>query len=553
MKTMRSFPAAQFVALPFSARLPTGRPCMRRGGGFLLFSKVVNVKPLTRHLLTPLLAFVIPTVPLHAEMLFNRNAVIHRNAPAAPDSKKDEKSVAEAPPAAPFEPLAVFMNNDRLHGALDHAEQGTIFWRHKDSRTPLTFSAKGLRHVLLGRPAPADTSAAALVVLTNGDVLPCQSLSLDTDRIVVSTAFAGKLSINRHMLAEMRPTKAVNERIVYELGDDATGWKCDENMGRGMKDRATAAKGVIELRQGGSLAKDIGLPEMAAIDFDLAGLGMNSNLCIFFYSETIARYRGNAYAIGISPNYLSFQTFTHQGNRGESGGNTSISKLLKGKAKCHVTLLTDKKNRAFRLLVNGSQAGQWNASKDIGDSGGILGFANDSQGKFRISNLRVTKWNGEQIDAKPLPEAECDSITLGNGDKISGALTAVSEAGIVTMKTDFADFTIPLDRCVSLRTAGSTRWTPRRDADDVRVLLDGSACVTLKLSAISDNAVAGSSEAFGDTKVDLATIRRILFNIHTMPPFKEELEKEAKKKNADPNLPDDQDEEDNGEGELEIN
>ena len=483
---------------------------------------------------------------LRAEMAVERNRLVRlpAQAKAAGTGNAENKDAHTSAPAV--EPFISFENKDRLHGSLDHATAETIFWRHKDSKEPITFSTREVREVSFSAVPSPRKEPLVIVTLTNGDVLPCQAMELDAERLAIETSCAGKMTVNRHMLAEIRPIKAVNEKIIYDLASSPDGWKSEDGRNRGGdgKKRHPVSNGVIELRQGSSLAKDVGLPEMAAIDFDLAGLGMNSNVTIYFYSEAFARYRGDAYGIGLSPHYLSFQTFSNQGNNSERGGESNIAKILKNKTKCHVTLLADRKNRSFRLLVNGMQAGQWNAVKDI-DGGTILGFANDSQGTIRIAKLLVSRWNGEEFDAKPAVDPDSDSVILGNGDKISGTLVSICN-GALTMKTDFASFTISLDRCVAVRTAGAARWTPRLNAADVKVFLGDSAWVTVKLSDIQNGRLVGSGEAFGAATLDLAMVRRILFKPHRMMSYKEEQARAAKKKQANDNQADD-----GGEGEAE--
>ena len=460
-------------------------------------------------------------------------------------------AAAEAPPPAkqPFEPCIILENGDRLHGYLAEATPDIIHWRHKDSPEPITFSNKSAARVDLIPSGPRLDNTLASVTLTNGDAFPCASLEMDTDKAVVETAFAGRLAINRRMIDEIRPTKTASERIVYELGGDSSGWKGEKNDGRRRGSQFNISDGVIELRAGGaSVGRDVGLPDMAEVTFNLDGLSSNASFCVILYANTAIRYQGDAYLISISPYNLGFQICNNQGSMGEPGDGSSISRILKGKRRCGVTILMNKKKRSFHILVNGQYVSHWTPSKEI-DGGRIIGFANDSQGKMKVSRLRINRWNGESHEQGAAADPGMDTLTLSNGDKISGSLLSVKN-GVVAFKTEFADFAVPLERCASMRTADAQRIVPAMCEADVKAVISDESSITLRLKSINVGKLAGSAEAFGDTVlIDMKFITGIVFHPLWLQKLKEEQEKERKRRNANIEEPDDDDDEDAGEEE----
>ena len=137
-------------------------------------------------------------------------------------------------------------------------------------------------------------------------------------------------------------------------------------------------------------------------------------------------------------------------------GSASSSGDLRENTRARIELRASSKNGRVVMLVNGQVIETW-TDPDVadGDFGGALHFVSPNPGPIRISNIRVSRWNGVVDETVPprvpgqrfriggLPddfpetgeEPEDDKrMKLANSDSIDGEVKSIS-GGVITIET----------------------------------------------------------------------------------------------------------------------
>src|SRR5262249_15342491 len=94
----------------------------------------------------------------------------------------------------------------------------------------------------------------------------------------------------------------------------------------------------------------------------------------------------------------------------------------------HVEIRASKTKRTIALLVDGEVVKQWNETEEFVGQGAGVRFVHQGQGKVKLSQLRVSVWDG-QFEEKPSahPDAKQDIAKLRNGDKAGGTLNSIQD------------------------------------------------------------------------------------------------------------------------------
>jgi hypothetical protein len=386
-------------------------------------------------------------------------------------------------------------------------------------------------------PGQADGDHIATVTLSNGDVLRGELNGVDEAEIRLKTWYAGDMVFNRKMV----DTLEIQDRpeVFYTGPSSLDGWVLHE------EDAWSYENGSLRSNSGGSIARDVKLPEKSRIAFDLAWRS-NPNLRVLFYSDDVDEVSpSNCYELSCQGRHVQMQKRWLKDDRGgtSSMGDYANVPEFQNKEKCRIELLIDRKTGVVRMLVNDRIVGRdWrDDSPELGKLGGGIHFRSLDSSPLGISRIEVTSWDGmlegtpapqdegfmdEEDTPAPPPDAEPDPtrIRLRNNDQIAGEMVAI-EDGKVKLKTTFGDVTLPVSRLrtFALRTKEArdlANWEmglyeiPKRYNGDVRGWFPDGGSVTFRLTKVEDGKLTGTSQTFGSAVFDQKAFSRIEFNIH---------------------------------------
>lgn len=408
-----------------------------------------------------------------------------------------------------------FLNGDKLHGTMEgvSAESHGLKWTHPDAQSPIVFNLSRFSSATLARRPGAKVSACnAVVRLTNGDILPGNVISMDADKLVMESWYAGKININRAMIKRVNPNGGVSS-VIFEGPVDLDSW----SQGRGRRGNASSWRykdGALSAIQPGPIARMIDkMPDMVDIRFDAAWRAMPS-FCFFFLADNVEQIQGNGYSFQLSGSSVYLHRVTREGGS-RNIGSLNLQQFDQGTVKkCNFNFLINKKDKSVVFLLDGKMVQQWNDPGDTSGLGKGIMFYPQSQGDLRISNISITEWDGK-VPQSTGTESELkeDLVRLVNGDKISGRVKSFT-AGKLKFETSYTTLDIPLEQVLVVDMASENAARARRNKDDVRMRFFDKGEITLGLTKIENGEVKGQSESFGTISMPLGAFRLIEFNIY---------------------------------------
>lgn len=433
-----------------------------------------------------------------------------------PPPSTGDSSITEEPGAgeATAEDTLVFANEDQLHGALAQIdEDGVLTWKHPAAKAPIPFTLGSMTKILLRRTAGKASAPAALVYLTNDDALAGEIVRLDAEQLVLRTWYAGEMNIPRAMIAKIEPNQSGALQLLEGPGQiadwvsdnetaKAKGWKVEEQALVGTQNNAPIARTLK------------GLPEAAQFDFTMQWVNY-PNFQFMFYLQDASKSRGNGYSLRVSgTSVMLYRISENQGTH--NIGRAEISTIMSdGQSKAQFTVLASRTEKKIILMVNGVPSGNWTDNSGWDGTGEAIAFWPQNPGATRITDLRVTRWDGQIPKGPVVAESalEKDLVQLANGDKVSGTLKGIA-AGNLSLETGYGAMSIPMDRVAELRTATADRARARRNEGDIRAHFADRGQVTLKLHSLKEGVLTGSSENFGEAKMPIGAFRALDFNIY---------------------------------------
>jgi len=441
--------------------------------------------------------------------------------PAAPRAVKAEQpatsEVVTPVSAAPEGDALKFRNGDVLHGTILGIEGGSVLqWRRDDVKAPLGF---GLDNVLELQLAPRPPKTARVphrmvVELTNGDRLAGDIVSLNDKVLKLNTWYADTLSLKRSMVQRIVSVAAAPDAI-YAGPTGMSGWTASDSSRDGWKFKNGAF--YSPLRTSSGVGRNVNLPDMANIEFDLGWRGQLYFQVGFYYEDLRNLYGSGGYAFQL--NGTSVYLNRYGANRGQNNLGSSVElPKFQNKTKAHISIRVNKAKKAIALFVDNELVKPWTDAEAFAGNGKGLIFYSQGQGQFRVSNILVTAWDG-RLDSGPVTAAAVaeDTVRLGNNDKVSGTIKSIGK-GEVVMATSFMEMKVPLDRVAQIDFADPKTEKPHRQAGDVRaVFLDGSR-FTLALQKLTDAALIGNAESCGRVSTALDAFSRIQFRIYEARP-----------------------------------
>jgi hypothetical protein len=409
------------------------------------------------------------------------------------------------------------LNKDKLHGTLMGVTAGEygLKWKHGSAEKPMDFSLASVGSVALSpRKATAGTPATAAIYLSNGDMLPGTVVSLDNEKLVVDTGYAGRLNINRLMIKAISPNIGVSS-VVYEGPGALSDW----TMPRGGRNQAqwTCKNGVLSALQSYQIGRFIeGMPDVVDIQFEAAWRNNYPSFYFMFYTENIQDQR-NGYMLQMNGGSIYLQRYTPENGSSNLGGSENYDGFSNGRMRqARFNLLVDKNKKTFTLLINGSLVKQWTETANFAGKGNGISFRPNNHGDLRISRIRISQWDGR------LPEAgggssdkgtKEDLVRFVNNDKVSGQLKSIAN-GVAKLETSYATMDVPLARVAEIVTATEKSERARKNKEDIRATFTEKGVLTLQLLRIEKDEIKGKSENFGDITLPLGVLRSLDFNIY---------------------------------------
>ncbi len=364
----------------------------------------------------------------------------------------------------------------------------------------------GVMGVQLGQDGEEIAGVLVNSIVANG---PAEGAGVKPGDVVVSVD--GKKFMKRDELIANIKSRAPGEKVLVEFrrGEEkiehaiilaAIGWQ--------VKNEALISSG-----EAGTIGRNINFPDAANIEFELNGSGLSSFAIALCTDNPASFSLGNAYTLNFSSGYAYLNRHERAGDQYSATTLDSPAqfKVAANDAPVQMSIRFDKRTQTIALILDGALVKQWRDPQGFVGKGKGLAFAATIQSQSRISNLRVTEWDGqlpEQLDA-PVADTREDSIRLANRDMISGSVTAI-HAGKATIKASFGEVAIPVERIGRIEFAAA-KTLATIPAGLATGTLSGRNRLTFRLHSWRDGEAQIESPFFGKARFSGAAFSALEF------------------------------------------
>ncbi|MHC1766030.1 MAG: hypothetical protein AB9869_17305 [Verrucomicrobiia bacterium] len=407
--------------------------------------------------------------------------------------------------------LLQFADGSALHGQLQSMTTASgVGWKHPDVKSLIEFRPTNIAWIRFAKPTPvsAASEASCRFRFHNGDEVFGRLSSMRDDRLELDSWFNGALETSREMLQSVT-FLSKGFTILYEGPSGPEGWI------HGKTARAWEYRdGALIATGAGTLGRDFGLTRSGSVSFDLAWNG-HFSLILALYTQVLDRfdYSSSSYMFYLSPGYISLQRV--QGGAGAMNlGQTAISEMSR-KNRLHLEIRANKEDNTLGLLVDDRLVQRWKDSAGfVGRGSGIVFFAQLDGPSIKITNLKVSQWEGSSaLETLPGAPSKDDVVHLVNRDRVTGRLRGLQD-GILSVEAGGTPLEIPLSRVNQISFAASQTNAPPPDPWHVRASFAGGGSVAFRLGEWTQGRAIGSSPNFGPVDLDARYIRQLQFNLH---------------------------------------
>lgn len=419
-----------------------------------------------------------------------------------------------------------FANEDRIEGTIESLTKDQLTLSSPILEKPAPFHLDKVLEVGLDAVYhDVDANHEAVVTLNLGDVIRGQLAEVTDEFVSLDTWYAGRLDIRRGMVASLEIEPKRDD--LYHGPESMDDWVLsgDENAWS-YRRLALVARG-----KGGIALPDV-LPDQCSVTFDAAWKADALSLKIYLLSEEPdSESPESGYEVSIQRQSVYLRNCSKQ----RYLGSASNSGDLRENTRARIELRASSKNGRVVMLVNGQVIETW-TDPDVADGrfGGALHFVSPNPGAIRISNIRVSRWNGVVDETVPprvpgrrfrigglpddFPETEDKPeddkrMKLANSDSIDGEVKSIS-GGVITIETKLGEIKVPVSRFRTLALKPVEYDEAILRNGDVRAWFPDRTSMVFRLDSVDGGKITGSSQNFGTAEFDIRAFSRIEFEIH---------------------------------------
>lgn len=399
-----------------------------------------------------------------------------------------------------------FLAGDLFTGNLKSINNNELTWTHPESKNPLVFATKNFNTISLSE-ANEDFIVKHRITLSNGDVIPCQLISLTEEEAHIKTWFAGEFKVLRPMIHSIQFEKINDSMLLAKMPkkqkDFEKQWKRSGSWK--MED------GKITTKKSGYISKKLDKSDKLAVSFRIERQSTRSNTEVYICTDAnkgrsskgyIFRFSQNNIQVRVDNSHVGYLYFPNH----ETMNNFDVKLYIDKEAHKIVALINDQAVQG--RLNNFNQT----------PKGNDITFASSSSNQLSISKILVKKWDGHieigSTEKKNKEVLKNDKVVFANSDSVSGELQFIKD-GQASFKTDFATMNIPVDRMSQLQFSDEELERARRNKGDVSgTIANGIGKMTFTLLDYNKGRFRVESENFGEIFITRKLFSELNFNIY---------------------------------------
>lgn len=435
----------------------------------------------------------------------------------------------------------LFRNGDVLLGSLQSIDSDKgIRWSRPDAlneNNSFHFTPEHVTQLELASLARTEFAASSNfchVLLANGDQLQGDLISYDGQKVTLDTWYGGTLELPKSAVALIAPL-GLPKPTIFAGPTGLEGWTMGKVQAGALVDSGEwiFQNDAFYALKSASIARDVHLPDTASIQFDLEWRGF-FHIAVALYTaylhpinlankETEPQF-GGFYSLQINP-FSANLLPVKQSEPLRYLGQASLQSLAQTNA-AHIDIRVSKSKRLVALLINGALVRHW-TDEDFAGTGSALRFVHQGQGAVKLSNIKVTEWDGQFEEPVTLtPNKTVDLARLKNGDRVPGSVKSIHDGKLAieatTTSGTVTTLDIPITRVKQIElTTNEKPAAPgvQPAAFPVRAYFaSGPGSLSFQLQSWNSDEVSATSPSFGSAKFKPNAFSRILFEFDGRSP-----------------------------------
>jgi len=255
----------------------------------------------------------------------------------------------------------------------------------------------------------------------------------------------------------------------------------------------------------GTLGRECNLPAKARVEFDLAWKGQ-PYFRFQFYTRSVEHFD---FSDGWQF-YSSASGLLYPMRR--SGGAVTSARVpqMVNKNSVRLTFLLDTDKESVTVLADGEKVQDWRGLGRPGNGTGIVFYNFNVNARLRVSNIRISPWDGAAGEAPAEAEAQEATVKFVNQDRASGAIQEIQQNRLV-LQAAGGRLEIPITRVatIALPTPAAATTT---NSGSVQLSLHRNERLTLALERWEGEVITATSPVFGQLRLQPAAVRSLRFN-----------------------------------------
>lgn len=399
-----------------------------------------------------------------------------------------------------------FLAGDLFAGNLKSIKDNKLTWIHPESENPLVFRTTNFDTINLSE-ANEDFKIKHRLTLSNGDVIPCQLLSLNEEEAHIKTWFAGEFKVIRPMIQSILFEKINDSMLLATMPkkqkDFEKKWK--RNGDWKLED------GKIVTKKSGYFSQSLAKADKLAVSFSIERQSAQSNNEVYICGDANKGRSGKGYHFQFSQNNVSVRVDNNHIGYFYFPNHETMNNF-------NVKIYIDKDEHKVIVLINDQAVQGRLSSFNQTPKGNGITFTSTTNKELKVFNILAKKWDGNiEIGNKKESKKDVlndDKVIFANSDSVSGELQFIKE-GQASFKTDFATMDIPVDRMTEIKFSDDSLERARRNKTDSRgTIANGIGSMTFSLLDYSKGRFRASSENFGEIFISRKLFSELKFNIY---------------------------------------
>ena len=432
------------------------------------------------------------------------------------------ESPAISTPKAAAKELLLFRNGDLLLGNLESiGSNKSVVWRRSDVSQPMEFNGTNISEIQFAaakKPA-LNTTNACRIELSNGDSIEGALLQLNSEKITLETAFAGKMVFPRKAVTALEPLPP-EQKPIFSGPTGLEGWTIGKVTAiPGEAGEWKYTNGAFYAVQSASIARELNLTDMASIHFDLGWKGQ-LQVAVALYTSYMQPINlqnkdtepdfGGFYSLQIN-SFMAALMPVKKNDPLKYLGQVPVPAFSQ-KNQAHVEIRANKLRASVALFADGVLVKEWIDADGFAGTGTGMRFVHQGgQGAVKVSHLRITEWNGKMEDKSTNAPVKEDLAKLLNGDAVSGTLETYHD-GKLTFAIGKTKLDIPFARINKVLLVDGQGEGMTENTSTVRAFFNGAGSVTFRLESWNAQGVIGTSPNFGRATFAPAAFERVQLN-----------------------------------------